>query len=236
MKKIIITGNPGEALKSLNTFLSGKYKTQICSDNPTILCGMAEIVKPDLVIIFSEDPDSGTFDKIRKEFPELPILIVGNVVTTEDGKQISAVPFPSENSEILKAIEARIGKGEQSENAKKTVMVIDDNPMLLRSIRPVLQKEYDVMIAASGAQALNALKRKLPDLILLDYEMPECDGPQTLHKIRENEESTAIPVIFVTGVSDKERIDHIESLGVRGYVIKPYVPEELMGKIAEVLK
>ena len=67
--------------------------------------------------------------------------------------------------------------------------------------------------------------KQRPDVILLDYEMPVCDGRQTLEMIRADEEMKDIPVIFLTGVNDRENIQAVLRLRPAGYLLKPAVPE-----------
>ena len=63
-----------------------------------------------------------------------------------------------------------------SKKDKKKIMVVDDSPVMLRSIKSILDRNYTVYLATSGKQALHAIEEKEPDLLLLDYKMPEMDG------------------------------------------------------------
>ena len=72
-----------------------------------------------------------------------------------------------------------------------------------------------------------------PDLVLLDYEMPVCDGGQVLEMIRSEEGLSDIPVIFLTGTVDKERVQKIVPLKPAGYLLKTMQPEEIKKNIGE---
>ncbi|MEE0863350.1 MAG: response regulator [Lachnospiraceae bacterium] len=85
----------------------------------------------------------------------------------------------------------------------------------------MLKEKYEVRVATSGMQALTLIGKKKTDLIFLDYEMPICDGKMTLEMIRELDESKDIPVVFLTGVSDKEHIAAVLDLKPEGYLLKP---------------
>ena len=85
-------------------------------------------------------------------------------------------------------------------------------------------------------KGLAVAKKKHPDLILLDYEMPGWDGRETLEKIREDEEISDIPVVFLTGMADMEHISAVLKLSPAGYLLKPAEKEKLLGTIEEVLK
>lgn len=100
-------------------------------------------------------------------------------------------------------------------------MLVDDNAMQLRTLNEMLKQKYEVQMATSGMKALTLIGKKKPDIIFLDYEMPMCDGKMTLEMIREVEEAKDIPVVFLTGVNDKEHIEAVLRLKPAGYLLKP---------------
>lgn len=104
---------------------------------------------------------------------------------------------------------------------RKTVLLIDDNPIQLRSLKGVLATSYDVQMATSGMKAVEMIRKSLPDAIFLDYDMPECDGRKTLQIIRGIAGAENIPVVFLTGVSSVEHIKAVLSLNPAGYLLKP---------------
>jgi len=75
----------------------------------------------------------------------------------------------------------------------------------------------------------------VPDVILLDYEMPMCDGKMTLQMIRELEEAKDIPVVFLTGVSEKEHIKAVLGLHPAGYLLKPASAEVIFETLNKIL-
>lgn len=77
-------------------------------------------------------------------------------------------------------------------------------------------------------------KKKHPDLILLDYEMPGWDGKRTLEEIRKDEEIMDIPVMFLTGVADKEHIAAVLGMKPEGYLLKPVEQSKLLSMIEEI--
>ncbi|MCR5651611.1 MAG: response regulator [Lachnospiraceae bacterium] len=121
------------------------------------------------------------------------------------------------------------------EEEKKVILVVDDNATTLRGIKKILEKQYEVVLANSGTKAIAQISRQKPDLILLDYEMPVCDGKQTFEMIRSDEEMADIPVVFLTGVNDKSHIHAVLRLKPAGYMLKPYEPEKLLSTIRKVL-
>ena len=103
-------------------------------------------------------------------------------------------------------------------------------------MKAMLEKHYRVSIAPSGTKAMALIGKKKPDLILLDYEMPVCDGRMTLEMIRQESEFADIPVIFLTGVSDKKHIQAVLQLKPANYLLKPASEEKILGAINQVLQ
>jgi len=118
---------------------------------------------------------------------------------------------------------------------KKKLLIVDDDGTTLRVLKGMLEHEYDVTIVNSGMNAMKAVGKKRPDVILLDYEMPVCDGRQTLEMLRADEESANIPVIFLTGVNDREHIEAVLSLNPAGYLLKPPDKKRIMDTIKGAL-
>lgn len=114
---------------------------------------------------------------------------------------------------------------------KKHILVVDDNPMMLKVIRESLRDRYEVATAISGKIARKYLANKSVDLILLDYEMPEESGSEVLEKLKQDEATKDIPVIFLTGVKDRTKIQKALSLKPQGYLLKPIDHEKLVAAI-----
>lgn len=119
---------------------------------------------------------------------------------------------------------------------KKRVLVIDDDPRMLRSIKIQLEELYDVAIVTNGKNALDYLFSHTVDIIFLDYIMPDQDGPVVLQSIREIPMFQNIPVVFLTGVSDKDKVKKGLNLNPQGYLLKPVSRECLIQTINSVLK
>lgn len=119
---------------------------------------------------------------------------------------------------------------------KKRIMIIDDDPNVLRTIRNYLQDQYVISVASSGRVALKFLEDKTVDLILLDYMMPEMDGPLVLNCIRQSPTTRDIPVVFLTGVSEKSKIKEILDMNIQGYLLKPVDAQKLIECVHNALQ
>lgn len=121
-----------------------------------------------------------------------------------------------------------------TESDNKLILVADDEPRMTRFVRMNLELEgYRVVEARNGLEALQHVKDDLPDLVVLDVNMPELDGFETLKLLRQ---TSTVPVIIVTVKSDEDdRIRGLE-LGADDYVTKPFSPRELASRIRAVLR
>ena len=116
-----------------------------------------------------------------------------------------------------------------------TVMIVDDDAATLRNIKSLLDGVYNVVVANHGVKALEILDIEKPDVILLDYEMPRMNGPETMKNIRLKPEYKNTPIIFLTGVNDRDQITAALSLRPDGYLLKPVNKEKLMTTIMDIL-
>lgn len=116
---------------------------------------------------------------------------------------------------------------------KKSILIVDDDAQYLGLVRQWLKDTYNVHMANSGLQAIKFLGKNKVDLILLDHEMPVTSGPQVLEMLRSEEETKNIPVMFLTGKSDKNSVMAVVALKPEGYFLKTIDREELLEKLGE---
>lgn len=115
------------------------------------------------------------------------------------------------------------------------ILVIDDATIIHKTIKGHLDAQYEVAAAISGKIALRYLKTKKVSLILLDYEMPEMNGPAVLEELRKSPYLSKIPVVFLTGIRDVEKIKNALLLKPQGYLLKPIDKKALLDKIHELI-
>ena len=121
-------------------------------------------------------------------------------------------------------------------NAKKIVLVVDDAPANLAVLSEILKPSYQIRAAKNGALALKIAHAPIPPhVVLLDVEMPDMDGYEVCEKLKADDATRDIPVIFVTGHSDPEQQQKGMGLGAVGYLTKPVEPATVIEKLAAVL-
>jgi CheY-like chemotaxis protein/HPt (histidine-containing phosphotransfer) domain-containing protein len=117
------------------------------------------------------------------------------------------------------------------------ILVIDDSPVICRVVEVGLggDRAWRVRAASSGAEGIVLASRECPDVILLDVEMPDLDGPDTLARLRAQETTRQIPVLFLTCHSSDEWRRELRALGAAGVIAKPFDPATLAAEIAGLL-
>ncbi|MBN1427529.1 MAG: hybrid sensor histidine kinase/response regulator [Anaerolineae bacterium] len=112
---------------------------------------------------------------------------------------------------------------------KKTILVVDDDPVMLASVSDILKiSGYALLTAVNGAQALQVMQHQTPDLIVADIMMPEMDGYQFCRAARENPAWRAIPFVFLTARGERDDMRRGYGLGADHYMTKPFEPEDLL--------
>ncbi|MDM8551620.1 hybrid sensor histidine kinase/response regulator [Desulfobacterales bacterium HSG2] len=111
---------------------------------------------------------------------------------------------------------------DKTDNREWRILVTDDEPANLQMLMQIFQQDqYSMAFATSGADALEAVEKIRPDLILLDIMMPEMDGHEVCRRLKENEKTREIPVIFVTAMNEMEDETKGFELGAVDYITKP---------------
>lgn len=129
-------------------------------------------------------------------------------------------------------IEEYLARVEQENNSgKKKLLLVDDSMTMRYAMKELLQKDYQITLAESGISAIRCLTLERPDLVLLDYEMPVCDGAQVLEMIRSETAFEDVPVIFLTSKGDRSSINKVIPFKPDGYFLKNTNPVEIKKNI-----
>jgi excisionase family DNA binding protein len=140
----------------------------------------------------------------------------------------SLVKFMKENKIPLDAIES----------GKRKVLIVDDDAEIIELIVDVLSRDgrFETKTASSGYEAGMATQQFRPELILLDYMLPDVNGNVVCQTIRKNPEFENIRIIIVSGVVKQEEIAQLLKSGAQDFIRKPFDVAELMDKITSVLQ
>jgi len=111
---------------------------------------------------------------------------------------------------------------------QKLIFIVDDNDANLTLAASSLDSEYRVLTMPSAKKMFSVIEKKLPDLILLDVEMPEMDGFEALAKLKESPQWKEIPVVFITGYNDKNLKTDALKAGALEVFNKPIIPSALL--------
>jgi len=124
------------------------------------------------------------------------------------------------------------------DSGKKKVLIVDDDAEIVELMVDILVRDgrFEIKTAASGYEAGISTEQFRPDLILLDYMLPDVNGNVVCHTIKKNPEFVNIKIIIVSGVIKRDEIDQLLKTGAEDFIKKPFNITELTDKITEVLQ
>ncbi len=120
--------------------------------------------------------------------------------------------------------------------AKETVLIVDDTETNIDILLGLLENHYDVVVAMDGESALEIVQEEAVDLILLDIMMPGMDGYEVCERLKAEEKTANIPVVFITAKNDEHSIERAYKTGGVDYVSKPFLPTELLMRVQTQLE
>jgi CheY-like chemotaxis protein len=126
---------------------------------------------------------------------------------------------------------------EEQHMNRKTVLIVDDEAAVRKLVCRMLDKDYDVIEAENGREAVSMACSLRPDIIFMDMMMPEANGLSACYAIKANETTRAIPVVMLTGVSYElnKRLSE-DVLRADGYITKPFTRESLLGEMGRLMR
>ena len=263
--KILVTGKNRKVMSDICEHIEADkgYTTLKCAASKKALFDLmlAELPKVIIICLGNETPESvQAYDVMKNTIKQGNCTTI--VITNEEDEKffinnsaLEKVSFLSRPVSLfalyekLSAIEEQVRDSIDStpafrefinENAgkfkRKNILVVDDDSEQLLHIKEQLEEFYDVTLVKSGEAAFKYLARHIPDLILLDYLMPEKDGPHVLREMHSIDDYADIPVVFLTGMTEKNAVlKTIKELRPQGYIVKPAKKSEIVAKIIDVL-
>ncbi len=251
MKKILLIGKFTDVIRSINDCLIKEFQVQLSTVNIDNVKGVVSIFRPNLIIVChvgEDNIDSELFQCLDENCPATPVLVVAtqeewnNVSPFCQDKRYEQLLRPVNSQQIMDKCCSMLKINPLSTKFPKinkrrrrmTILVVDDSAILLRNIKSILEQRYEVVLANSGKMALNVVEKEPPDMILLDYMMPEMNGKETFENLRKSENGQDIPVIFLTSVDEKQKIFDVLRNKPDGYILKPPDRIKLVDMIEEV--
>ncbi len=118
-----------------------------------------------------------------------------------------------------------------------SILIVEDEPAQVEVLRYNLEQSgFEVEVASDGATALAAVGERLPDLIVLDWMLPEVSGIEVCRRLRSRDETRTLPVIMLTARGEEDdRVRGLE-IGADDYVVKPYSPAEMVARVRALLR
>lgn len=203
----------------------------------------------DLIIRRPISPDNLTlriirhFDELReaREAKEAQKAAIEAKAAEAIAKEQEALAKEKEEEEAAVAAAVAAKKAEAAAAAaadsgrRKHILVVDDDRTILKMLKTALEDQYDVTAVANGIVVEKVVSSKKVDLIILDYEMPIETGADVFRKLKANPQAVNIPVCFLTGVSDREKVLEIMSLKPHGYLLKPIDMDMLFSTVSNLI-
>lgn len=250
MKKILLVGEFNKTTENMNRILGKYFQVQLGSETPEMVIGILKIELPDLILISTtamEEPHRKIFEYIQRRCQSIPVVCVGTNTEFEifenflNGEQFHKIQRPVQMKTIIEKINLCLGKGTKEEKTEQAeteergkILLVDDSKIQLRMLKSMLQKQYDVEVAESFEDAMKMLRKNIPDVIFLDYDMPGVDGRETFKRIREEKEFANIPVVFLTGVKERKKIHEVLELNPTAYLLKPIEQNRLKDVLKDI--
>ena len=263
--KTLLIGENNAIIDDFFFQMSDNFDIMTTSNRNDDIVNHLDVFQPDILIYCMNADSVKDFNRmyfLNEKLKKKGILL-GVIGTKELCKEFEKIAFDSADimletpltaNKIMSKIQVFIGqkRSEQLEREeeqklieekeehvaeiqKKHILVIDDDPMMLKLVNEQLHERYNVATAISGKLAFTFLEKKHTDLILLDFEMPIINGGEVLKKLRENPATKDIPVVFLTGVSNRSTIQEVLAMKPQGYLLKPIDSENLFKVIMDVL-
>lgn len=240
-KKVLIIGQAGFMMNAIvNGIKKSDYDVEKTEAKIDVINKIESL--PRLVILYldSENTSDSRFLTYLKDFvleKDLCLFLVGEPEEVEEIREIipdkaicKVMLRPLNVNDLVSELDEAVRKETEAE-ARKKILIVDDDPTMLRMIKSLLGEKYLVYVAGSGMNAITFLATNKVDLILLDYEMPVISGAKVLEMIRSEVSTQNIPVMFLTAKNDKESVMQVLALKPEKYLLKTMPPEEWMKNI-----
>lgn len=246
MKKsvLLISDGGGFMIDALANNIVKTAGLTVSRANPTVEELKAKSGNSDIFLLYAGDYVHdvagflGYLDNVCSVHGKILIVVGYDKELDEISQYVSAesisrkVPRPFDMRRLAEEIEAMTVTDSGDNNEKsKHILLVDDDGSYLKMMQSWLSPYYKLTIVNSGMQAITYIATNTPDLILLDYDMPVTSGSQVLEMIRSEPSSAGIPVIFLTGRSDRDSVEKVMRLKPEGYLLKSMKKQDIVDAV-----
>ena len=240
-KKVLIIGQAGFMMNAIvNGIKKSDYDVEKTEAKIDLISKIEPLTRLVILYLDSENTSDSRFLTYLKDLvleKELCLFLVGEPEEVEEVEEIipdevicKVMLRPLNVNDLVSELDEAVRKETEAE-ARKKILIVDDDPTMLRMIKSLLGEKYLVYVAGSGMNAITFLATNKVDLILRDYEMPVISGAKVLEMIRSEVSTQDIPVMFLTAKNDKESVMQVLALKPEKYLLKTMPPEEWMQNI-----
>ncbi len=250
--KLLVNSNNLAIVKEFFGYTGHYFDCLSTTDVMKDLTTHFEVFKPDVFLCFVESVYDGTLERIQKlrtggGMGSALFVIVAKKETCAELENtffgglpdlILMRPITPDNIVLRMVNYLEIDRKRTMPartNRKKHILVVDDDRNMLKLLKNALEDKYEVTTTLNGLLIDKVLASKNVDLIILDYEMPIMTGADIYRKLKFNNEYSKIPVCFLTGVSERSKVEEIMALKPDGYLLKPIDMDMLQAAISNLL-
>ena len=243
MKKILIVDDDAINLKMAEYILqkNANYEVHTARSGQETL-ELLQRESYDLILLDIDMPEMNgiqTLEQIRQnpDWADLKVIFLSASALRKDmanAIRLGALDFvkkPFFPEELMERVSIAL-----QVEGRDEILVVDDDKMCLMFAKKMLGTKYQVDTASSADEALEYLREKTPDLILLDFHMPEINGLEALQKIKAIRGKESIPVVFLTADSSQETEIEIFKAGAMDFITKPFVADVVIQRINRILE
>lgn len=247
---LLLLGQPSPVLEDIKDKLTRTFYVW----NPDLLLAnkdaLDEKSPPDVIVLYLENFKMTSYAITNKllqgSLLKTPTVVIGRedecaqFQLVSDSQNIVQLIRTVTVTDLFNAIKlcnsgGAIPGGRGVENGRKSILLVDDDRLMLRTIRGYLADTYEVNAVASGADALRFLERRTPDLILLDYMMYGMSGTETLEAIRALPNGDQYATAFLTSSAEKRTVVSCLSMNPDAYLVKPISKGKLLAEVERLL-
>jgi len=252
-KKIIYVDDVNYSLITVKNRLSEHYEI-FPAESVVKMYEFLEFFKPDLILLDVNMPDIDGYEAIKslkadEKYSSIPVIFLTGNSDRESvvkGLSLGAVDYvvkPFSEAKLIESIDNHLNPRkskdtfqDENDDNKPSVLIVDDVSSMLRAMQYALHDRYKVYILSKSEDAIDFLRTKNPDLILLDYLMPVINGFDLIPIIRALPDHKETPIIIITTEGTLDHVNEAMSLGASDFIVKPFKPKELNDKVAKHIR